>query len=78
MVFTFNVISKFVNSDLKILISEKNLYSKNFGFMKKMGKILIKGGRRMRGKEGKFGFSEKDRKRILISHIKEIKNKRWQ
>ena len=39
-------------------------------FMKKDGKD-IEGGRCMRGKDGKLGFSEKDRKRIWKNHMEE-------
>ena len=43
-------------------------------FMKKDGKD-IKEGRCMRGKDGRLGFSEKDRKRIWKNHMEEIMNK---
>ena len=42
-------------------------------FMKKDGKD-IEGGRCIRGKDGKIGFSEKDRKRIWKKHMEEIRN----
>ena len=43
-------------------------------FMKKDGKD-IEGGRCMREKDRRLGFSEKDRKRIWKNHMEEIKNK---
>ena len=43
-------------------------------FMKKDGKD-IEGHRCMRGKDGKLGFSEKDRKRIWKNHAEETMNK---
>ena len=43
-------------------------------FMKKDGKD-IEGGRCMREKDGRLGFSEKDRKRIWKNHFEEIINK---
>ena len=42
--------------------------------MKKDGND-IEGGRCMRGKDGRLGFSEKDRKRIWNNHMEEIMNK---
>ena len=36
----------------------------------------IKGGRCMRGKEGRLGFSEKDRKGIWKNHMEEIMDKK--
>ena len=42
--------------------------------MKKDGKG-IEGGRFMRGKDGKLGFSKEDRKRIWKNHMEEIMNK---
>ena len=44
-------------------------------FMKKDGKD-IEGGRCMRGKDGRLGFSETDRKRIWKNHMEEINNQR--
>ena len=43
--------------------------------MKKDGKD-IEEDRCMRGKDGRLGFSEKDRKRIWKNHMKEIMNKK--
>ena len=43
-------------------------------FMKKDGKG-IKGGRCIKGKDRRLGFSEKDRKRIWKNHMEEIINK---
>ena len=43
-------------------------------FMKKDG-MYIDMGRCMRGKDGRLGFSEKDRKRISKNHMDEIMNK---
>ena len=43
-------------------------------FMKKDGKD-IEGGRCTRGKNGRLGFSEKDRKKIWKNHPEEIMNK---
>ena len=43
-------------------------------FMKKDGKD-IEGGRCMRGKDGRLGFCEKDRKRIWKNHMEEIMSK---
>ena len=43
-------------------------------FMKKDGKD-IEGGRRMRGKDVKLGFSEKGGKRMWKSHMEEVMNK---
>ena len=41
----------------------------------KKGEKDIEGGRCMTGKDGRFGFSEKDRKRIWKNHMEEIMNK---
>ena len=65
---------KEAEKELTKLNAKRNNIFKLVQFMEKDEKD-IKGGRCMRGKDGRLGFSEKYRKRIWKNHTKEIMNK---
>ena len=69
-----NFMKKEAEKELTKLNEKPNNIFTLVKFMKKDGKD-IEGDRCVRGKDGRLGFSEKDRKRIWKNHMKEIMNK---
>ena len=66
-----NSMRKETKRELKKLNKKPNNIFSLVKFIKKDGKD-IEGGRCMRGKDPRIGFSEKDKKRIWKNHMKEI------